>query len=325
AVPDTGGIDAAPPDAGPVICGTPHPSRPVGSDRDDTATRTYALRDILVDQRGDLWEELGWNLDERCSLALTDEPACIPPEADRGPLDGSGGVDNVFGQRVLRQLADINPSFQQDMRAAMLEGRTNIIRLAGWNGTDNDPRVEVFVAEAAGHVRLDGADAPQWDGNDRWNVADVSFVGGNPDRPIALDDNAYVVNRRLVAQIPDRQPFLIPWVGRSTRFEVTLTQGRISARISNDGNALEDFTLSGRFGDSDLEDNWIRFGSCDAESLRRALELQFGALYDLRSAPGSGGPSVDCDAMSVAIGFTGVAALYGEVVEALPDDSMTCP
>ncbi|MEM9074755.1 MAG: hypothetical protein AAGE52_40035, partial [Myxococcota bacterium] len=47
AVPDTGGIDAAPPDAGPVICGTPHPSRPVGSDRDDTATRTYALRDIL--------------------------------------------------------------------------------------------------------------------------------------------------------------------------------------------------------------------------------------------------------------------------------------
>ncbi|MEM9072535.1 MAG: hypothetical protein AAGE52_28770 [Myxococcota bacterium] len=324
AVEDTGVPDTSmPPDTGPVICGTSIPERPDVLDEVDTATRTYALRDIVIDQRGTVWEELGWNLDGRCTVAVTDEPECLPPEGDFPPLDGSGGVDNVFGERVLGTLADLNPTFQPNARQEMAEGDTIVIRLKDWNGTDNDPNVEVLAAAGVEHVRLDGNPLPQWDGNDRWNVATTSFSGGNPDRPLIVDNNAYVVNRRLVARIPDRQPLVIPWID-SNNFQLRITDGRITARISNDGNALENLSITGRYGDIDLADAWTRAGLCEGGSIRGLLDRELGEDLDVRSIPGSGGPGVECNAMSLAIGFTGFLALYGEVVEPPPEDPVEC-
>lgn len=298
------------------------PRRPDILDGVDTAARTFALRDIVLDQR-EVWEDVGWNLDGAITDDVSDEPLCIPPEGDFPPLDGRGGVDNVFGERVLATLADLYPGFEANARARMVQGETIVVRLRDWNGMNNDPNVEVIVAMAASVTRADGLPEPQWDGNDRWNVATTSFSGGNPDRPLIIDNNAYVADGRLVARMPDRQPVVIPWL-ETNRFQLRLTEARLSAEITDGGTRLRDVTISGRYGDIDLADALTRSGLCEGGSARDLLDRERQEDLDVRGIAGSGGPGVACTAMSFSIGFTGVGAVYGEIVEPAPEDPVDC-
>lgn len=326
AMPDSavadGGSDAGV-DSGPVICGNVPPPRPTVEDSIDVETHTWALKDVVLDQRGDRWQEIGWNLDERCTFSIDDEHLCTPPTAPVPPLDGPGGVDNSFGQHLLGLIAMFNSTFQAVARDSMERGQSIVVRLKDWNGMDDDPSVELVLAAAAGVQRFDGLTEPQWDGNDRWDVADSSFSGGNPDRPLIRDDNAYVAGRMIVARIPDRQPIVIPWVGTNS-FALRLTDALFTAEITPDGNNLQRAWITGRYGVIDLADAWESAGLCDGGALRSLIDMEVSEDMDVRSTPGTGGPGATCDALSVALEFTGYRGEFGTVVPTPPPPPVEC-
>ena len=308
--PDASGdanIDA--PDSGPPVIGRrPPPRPPASTEGDDTSARVWALKDVVLDQSGDIWRTIGWNLDEVETESIMDFHPCTPPDAPVPPLDGIAGTDNAFGKSILSQIIMFNSAFEANAREEMEEGEAILVSLRGWNGEDDDPQVEVTMIQALGVNRADGEPLPQWDGDDRWIQADTSFVGGNPDVPQIFNDNAYVADRMIVFQLPDRRPITLPWVD-SNRFDLFLIDAMLTGTISEDGQRLEQVWLTGRYPTVELNMAWEIAGLCEGTASRAIIDMLLASELDIRDPVGSGtGPSVTCNAISLALELTGYLA-----------------
>lgn len=302
------------------------PSRPPPStEGEDTTARVWALKDVVLDQSGGLWRDIGWDLDGVVTTSLVDDfHPCTPPEEPAPPLDGNEGVDNAFGESILSQIVMFNSAFEANAREEMENGEAILIVLRGWNGEDNDPSVEATMIQALGVNRVDGEPLPQWDGDDRWIQADTSFVGGDPDNPNIFNDNAYVRDRMLVFQMPDRRAITLPWVN-DNRFDLYLIDARITATISADGTRLERVWLAGRYPRVELSMAWEIAGICEGTVSRSLIDDLLDDELDVRDPVGSGtGPSVSCNAISMALELTGYLAELDTIASPPPPEPVEC-
>ena len=322
---DTGGPEDAGTDAGPA-CPLRHPpERPTTGDGPDGPVVTFALRDIVFDQREGRWETMAYDLDGQCNRSSTDDFLCTPPTAPVPPFDGMMGEDNSIGERLFSVLVDFDPTFQRDMRDLMESGNSILVRIAGWNGMDDDPRVDVWIGQAVDTEGPGGTPraAPLWDGTDVFRIADTSFVSGDPARPLIRDDNAYIAGRRLVMSMPDRQRMVIPWANGEP-FALLLTDAQWTGTISADGTRLEQTWLTGRFAEMDLGPALTTVGLCPGSLERGIVDAEIREDLDVRSRVGSGGPGVTCDALSLGIEFTGYTASWGAPAPVPPPGEMMC-
>src|SRR5690606_10830332 len=92
------GQDAGTVDAGPCDLRQPA-ARPEG-DGDDGEEYVFGLRDVVLDQGGERWREIGLDLDGRCTVAPAFDTECLPQRRARPPSDGEGGIDNTFGSSL---------------------------------------------------------------------------------------------------------------------------------------------------------------------------------------------------------------------------------
>jgi hypothetical protein len=313
-----GEVDAGT-DAGPVACGRPIPSRPTSGDGDGPEL-VFAFKDVIVDQTADpLWHEIGFNLDGECTNPGITEYLCAPLGAAGPPLDGPDGVDNIVGERIFPQIAMFDPDFQTGSAEGMERGSTFLIRIRGWNGEPNDPRVEAVFAQGIGREgfrREDGQLMPQWDGLDEFDVSRANFSAGNPNAPIVADDNAYVAGNRLVFRLPDRENIRLPFDGPNDliiRLAGAFLTGVITAPGENGFRRMENTVLTGRWSALDISDAVDGVGICATTPERIAFDSLIGNQVDIRS-DGSTTGMLRCDALSVAVGFTGYTAIWGNVV-----------
>lgn len=293
------------------------PGRPApGTEGEDTATRVWALKDIVYDQRDARWATIGWDLDGVCTESVVDFHPCTPPGEPVPPLDGRDGIDNAFGESVLGQMMMFESAFEARARQRMEDGESILLIVRGWNGGDEDPRVQATLVRGLGVNRSDGA-LPEWDGEDRWIQAETSFAGGNPDNPLIFNDNAYVSGRTLVFQMPDRRSILLPWVNEN-RFDLHLIDARFTATISADGTELEHALLTGRYPQVELPVALQNAGICEGSASRALVDEALDDRLDVRDPVGSGtGPGVVCNAISLALEMTGYAAEL-DVIESPP-------
>lgn len=339
---DAGGDDTGTADAGCI----PHkpPARPTAMDPMDGEELAFALRDILF-QPGPMWASIGYDLDDLCSYAppRTDGGMelppleCVPPNPGASPeTDGRDGIDNSFGENfpiliftfVGDMMADVQELFDRELMA----GRgLVVIRIRGWNGMDDDPRVGVTVANAVRTVPASAADGgtpdggtpmPAWDGTDVFLLASDDFVGGDETRPRIQNDNGYVAERTLVVELPDRSEFV--WTGDGLVFPLVLTDPRLTGRISDDGLTLEDVTITGRWAELDLLEGFEGLTFCAGTGPREALERLFDDAADVRQDSTTGGMGVECDAVSVGIRMTGYRGEWGALASPEPAPE-TCP
>lgn len=306
------------------------PTRPSGAEGDDEAEYVFGLRDVVLDQGGDLWRDLGFDLDGLCTTTSNYVFECSPPSRPRPPTDGNDGIDNTFG-RELFPLVDLTvPGLQETARAAQLEGKLPALRMRGWNGEDDDSRVDITIT--TGVFALPPADdgsipdfdivdfspvdprtrevlLPRWDGQDYGFFRASTFFDEDPERPLLRDDNAYVRNRRVVARLPERVEILFP--GEVVGVLVRVTDATAVGTISEDASTLEDVIITGRWAILDLLATAENVGVCRGTDNYRILSGQLDTIADIRSMPGSGGEGVECDAISVAVGFTGYRMRWG--------------
>ena len=330
---DGGDVDGGNGDAGPVTCGRPIPARPTSGEGDGPEV-VFAFKDVILDQSSDpLWHELGFNLDGECTEAGISEFLCAPFGAAGPPLDGPDGVDNIVGERIFPQISMFDPDFQRSSAEGMERGGTFLVRIRGWNGDPNDMRVEATFAQGigrAGFRRADGMTMPQWDGLDEFDVSRSNFAAGNPTRPIVVDDNAYVVDNRLVFSLPDRENIRLPFDDVNDLI-IRLSGSFITGVITEpdpEGNPgrlqMQQMVLTGRWSADDISDAVNRVGICASTPERLAFDSLIANQVDIRSDRSTTG-GLRCDAVSLAVGFTGYTALWGEVVAPPPEAADPCP
>lgn len=334
---DGGGLDASH-DAGPACPLFRPPPRPSVDDGPSVDEVVFALEGIDLDQ-GDGWSTIGYDLDGLCSLLPDPEVECYPPAASSVPeVDGESGIDNAFGHQVLPLLLVARPDFAEQAVRDQHDGiSTFVIRIRGWNGTADDPLVDVMLATSEfGTPGLDDGGAPspmipdgalptygdggvppgpRWDGNDYWWLRRQSFFAGDLETPRIHDDTAWIADGTLVMRMQDRVPIVLTGGYRSTVF--LFTNGLLTAELSEDFQRVDRAVVAGRWSLADLletaEYTAICPGTSNYASFARLLDL----TADVRATPGTGGPTAVCDAISVGFTLFGTRAKIGGLSDRL--------
>lgn len=335
--------DGGPSDAGVggdagAVCDPLHPPpRPDIEDSPDREPVLFAFRGVVLDQ-GMQWSEIGLDIDDRCTSSDSPEVECLSPASGRVEVDGMRGIDNAFGHRFYPVVELVLETFQQDARAAQENGRGTLLGIVdGWNGTPDDPRLGVTILQSVYGTPGDGSDTPPdvtlqdgvptlpddteapppaWDGDDWWWVRDDGYLGGDMSRPKVHDTNAYIASGTLVVNLP---PADILFFAGDAGARVRLTDGKIVAELSDDGQMLHDVTVAGRWPLSDLIATAPNVGVCNGTSEFDVLTNMLEDIADVLASPGTGGADARCDAISLGVLFeTGIRARFAGTEESPP-------
>lgn len=309
-------------------CNAHHaPTRPTGMDTSMPGDVSFGLRDVVLNQTADMARMTGLDLDNRCTDLMNRDSECTPQMGAPVATDGVDGIDNQFGAVLYPLVEAAVPGLETRARTAQLAGNgLPILRMRGWNGTMNDPVVDVTITaavfSAAGtgqatppavtitdptHYTLtDGSPVPLpvWDGQDWAWVRDDSFLAGDLEQPLVRDEQAYVVNGTVVSHLPQRVDIIFPTdtVGVLVRLTDAVATGQLSA----DGNMLTNVIVSGRWSITDLLSTAENIGLCPGQGQYTILQSQLTRDADVRSTPPAvGDPLLSCDALSIGVGFTG--------------------
>lgn len=317
-----GGVDARTECASRVP--PPRPDVPDG----DGPEVAFGLRMVVMSQ-GDEWASYGYDVDGFCTRGPSFDGECIPPGGARAPADGPEGVDNVFGQSFFPLVALTTPDLEASSREAQEAGQgLPILRVRGWNGQPDDPRVDIAVMQAVfgapGGAESDPPPPPMdpvtsrpvWDGRDWFWVRDDAFLEGDLERPRIRDDNAYVAGGVFVARLPDRVDIVFP--ADEYGVLVRVTGASATGRVSDDGMMMESVRVAGRWSIIDLLSTARNVGICSGSRDYDLLTAQLDMIADVRSVPGTGGPGVRCDAISLGVGFTGTRMRVAGVASGPP-------
>lgn len=332
---DGGARDAGRHDSGPVCTTCPAgrpPVRPAGPDGDGPEV-LYALRGIQLIQSSDRWRTIGYDLDGLDTQDVSDPVECISAAGRDPETDGEGGIDNAFGHLVTPLLRVADPQIEQEAQTNETFGLgALLLRVTGWNGERNDSLVNVTLSQSVfGTPKVSGVipDAsvpdggviydsgvpplPRWDGEDAWWGRSDSFFGGDITRPRIADDNAYIADGTIVMRLPDRREIIFSGDTRGVVFK--LTDATLTAHVLPDGNTVDSAVLSGRWAANDILDAIPYINVCPGSSNYMLLQNILDTSVDVRSTPGSGGPGVMCDALSVGIGFSGMRASWAGIAD----------
>ena len=304
----------------------PPPRPPADTDGPDGPDMAFGLRDVVLNQVRGAWRDYGYDLDDQCTTAPEFLSDCRPPAGSNAPLDGPGGLDNSFGESLYPLVASAVGDLEATARAAQHAGRgLPVLIIRGWNGQRTDPRIDISITQAVfgtpggpddtapPEVVIEsptsrhfpgGAEVPPpaWDGNDWFWVRSDSFVGGDLDRPLIRDDNAYVVDGTFVITLPSRIDIVFP--ADEVGVLVRLTGARATGQLTEDGLTMERSTVAGRWAIADLLYTAENVGVCEGTAEYRVLDDALERIADVRSDPSTGGMGLECDAISIGVGFT---------------------
>ncbi|MCC7535257.1 MAG: hypothetical protein IT379_03545 [Deltaproteobacteria bacterium] len=316
-----------PPDMGPADsgCSTVPPVRPTLADGPDMPVRWFAMRsfDLGIGIR---WQQISYDLDARNSGPDSDPSTveCAPPPGFSVPQDGPCGVDNGFGATFIPLVTLIEPGFADSATTTVIDGRLGaLVRLAGWNGTPNDPVVDVALVDSpqGGGADSDfsmgemGMTPLEFDGTDRWFGSSNAFAAGDESRPLFRDSSAFVVDNLLVARLRDGSQLVISSDSRTAAIKLTGTI--LTAEISDGSRALSNGILAGRWALDDIFNAMPGLAVCPGQESYTAIQEALRRSADL-TVSGESTPFLLCEALSVGIGFEAVLAEFEGVRPARP-------
>ncbi len=320
-------------------CGRHLPTRPTGENTSQDGDVVFGLRDVVLQQTAAQARMLGYDVDGLCTDSTNRATECTPGMSAPVAIDGDDGVDNQFGASLYPLVEAAVPGLEGRARAAQMAGNgLPILRIRGWNRTPNDPVVDVVITaavfSAAGTDQTappgvtirspidytltngDPVPAPVWDGQDWVWVRDDSFLSGDLEMPLVRDEQAYVANGMVVARLPERVDIVFPT--DTTGVLVRLTDAVATGQLSEDGTMLNNVIVAGRWSTTDLLSTAENVGLCRGTAQYTILQSQLGRLADVRSTPPTpGDPMLDCDSLSIGVGFTGFAMRIAGVTSGL--------
>ena len=346
AVDDVEVVDAF--DSGPILedgCegeGMVFPRRPTIEDTTGEE-QVIGLHELILRQDGGRWRTIGRNLDGLCSVPPVPLVECQPRDDESSPqIDGEGGIDNAFGGAFFDLVNATAPELDETAREASTQGTgALVLRIRGYNGEADDPRVEVAVLQSvfgfAGTAaetepsehqvidlvpyELDGETRkpfPTWDGNDWLFPRSENFYDADPENPVVIANDAYVSGGVLVVALEDNVPF--NFASAAIGISVKLTDARLVIGIGEDNTMSGRAQLSGRWKIQEMLQAARTLGICPGSPQFEILARRIDTLADVLSRPGDDN-AIACDAMSAGVEWNIAPARIGNLEDgALPPD-----
>jgi hypothetical protein len=304
------GADVGAPD---VFDGCEHtriPSRPQVPDDNGTIEILIAARAVHVESG-----TIGYDLDNACTCAPHD-PTCA---SGIQSCDGEGGVDNAAG--IAMTELGLTDAFEGQLNDGVIAAGKGgvLIQVEQYNGKADDLNVKVSFYSSQGPATIvDGGIAhypPDFGGIDTWTVDRSRLTSGQP--PGTYDaTEGYVTGGVLVA------PF-VGLVRLSETVELATTGGYLIAPIDLSDPTkpqIHSGIIAGRWP----TDKLLALMEGTMCSVPQAVARDaVCAAADIMRDEGQDKKGLSCDALSLALAFDSVPALFGPAQDEGPP-SLPC-
>ncbi|MBL0195677.1 MAG: hypothetical protein IPQ09_15895 [Myxococcales bacterium] len=328
AAPDVAVADADRPDAAVNVAGLPpRPTAPTTA----TSAGYYAIHTMFLgdtDRAGapsqTAWKRYGYDLDSRVSTdKSTDHCRLRPGAPNKVKTDGESGIDNSFGANILPIFTTALPDFPRDTNAALQTGTgTYILQAVGFDGTSDQSNTGL-----TGQLFETGrvSPAPRWDGSDLWPVLASSLVGGTlAGGANAKMSDAYVSGGMFVGVLPGT--FNLSLAGVQGGIVLPIERPLITFKKPSNGLDATTGTIAGVMNTARFNSEFRRVAGqlstvlCEGSTLDN-ITSQFTQASDIMSDGTNGDSSKECDAISIAIGFTAKVVKEPSAVAPAPPPS----
>lgn len=342
ALADTGvpeaAVDAAMEAEASTELGTHPPARPAGEIKPSGKGKTIwlvvnhfylAQRDVSSNAPSKTaWKTIGYDIDHVCT-SLEDAKANIgtcrraASAMQDTLLDGEGCRDNNFGSQIVPLVSLVDGEFEKTSNSAVANGaNTWLIELSDLDDEKDDPYVVGRFYKAATATEL-----PRFDGTDLREVDAESVNDMDIDKPKALFSQGYMVDDVFVSGEPGAFDVSLPIQGISVT--LPLSGGVMVVRLDRAHEKGELGTIAGGIAKdkigSVLGPIADAAGVCPGDPLYTGLFKAIDESMDLvMDAPNMQNPAVDCNAMSIGVGFTAVPVQPSTAVVPTPPRATMC-
>jgi hypothetical protein len=279
------------------------------------------------------WKDLGIDFDCIATPASGSPAPCARVQGTPSATveDGHAGRDNSFGRNIgglvcLLESWNLLKNVEETGNADLESGSAGLLLIVeGFGGGRDDPLVRVGIVQSDGTRDAAGANQTKalWDGNDLWSRVKTGLdANGNPTY---FDDAAYVTGGVVVAHLPDGLP--IRFETSSGTLEMLLNKSVLMFTLSADNQKATEGVVAGVWhtqGAMSAFDSYAaQSGICPSNPnykvAREALSKSSDIRLDLKPMP-----ALECNAMSLGLGFTAQRAKLGAIVEAPPKKPDLC-
>jgi hypothetical protein len=222
--------------------------------------------------------------------------------------DGNDGIDNNFGQHTMPAIRSVNENIERTANDEIASGGyTLLLRIDG---------VAANNAKAPGALFAVGPrTSPKFTAEDRWPVWSACLSDGKSlDKPLRTFPLGYVRDNTWVSgeigEAPDRI-----WIPVFGTIEVQAS-ALITLKLESGEGVLAGAIPRPEFVKAATP--WIeRFGMCPGTATFEQVAWTLSQSADLKlGAPDLQDPTVECDGISLAIGFTAVPV--AEPIDVIP-------
>jgi hypothetical protein len=268
---------------------------------------------------GDMGTTPGYDLDSTCTCYQDAGNSCVGPSSQKSTYcDADGGIDNQAAK--LFQLIEL-PLGSANFGSAFFSEKANdgawslLIRISGYNGQPDDPKVDVAFFPTKGF----GA-PPKWDGTDNWPVDSTAVGDGGLSAPVYTSNGAYVSGGILVATFPTNR---ITLAGGTEIISVQLSAGVLTGQLSAVGGvySIKNGVIAARWSSADIFKALSSYRDNNGNPIcttQPTYSIAKGVICnDLDiNVDGTQPKSAPCNALSIGIGFTADPAGLGGIADA---------
>lgn len=280
--------------------------------------------DLVDDER---WKTAGVNLDGVCSTAMNRLRSCAPRTSAGSPVDGQGGIDNVFANQFMSFLGLTVPGLAEQVRTSSNNGTGGIIvAIEGWDRSPNDSDVLIGLTQSvygiggtatderppAHDVRgsrayrpgtNDRMPTPTWDGNDWLFPQDNGFDSSGS---FIVGGLGYVSNGVLVARLIDQLRFAdeaqLHFLTDRSGIPIKISDIYLIIDLNEESPNANTATIAGRWQVADARTAASSLNICGGTTEFSQLTTELDKLADVTfEFDGTMGDS--CDALSLGVLF----------------------
>jgi len=287
-------------------------------------------RDGTPDPTGG-WKAYGYDLDGRASTKTS--VGLCKPRAGGSPAavypDGDEGRDNSFGKNILPVILGLSSDISDQANQAIADGEFTIMLDMSTLGTAAD--CNKLATKLYGGANL-GA-PPKWDGTDMWPlIPELLTDPTDPASAKILFPESYVVQDTWVSGTKGTVKLSLSISGFTISLDIN--SAVITVDLEGDRNGGTNGTIAGVIETESLITEISKVAAafdesfCDPESpTLKSILNQIRQASDIMK-DGTQNPAVECDGISIGLGFNAKAVQLGPVAmpaEPPPDPCAPMP
>lgn len=309
----------------PVAAGKTWPP-PNGGGPGTGAPMVIAVREMFLGDSNrsfvestEAWKEFGYNVDGILSTS-TGNNHCKLRQGVPKTLqeDGPEGIDNSYGANIVPIMSSLSAGLSQSATQAIQDGSyTFLFRMLNLDSNPNQSSVNAKFYHAA-ELGL----VPKWDGSDAWPVVPELLTNPNDiESSLFQFPTSYVANGMWVSgNGSGTLDISLDLSGSGILLRIThpvvtmtiapngnVTDGIIAGVIPTESFVLELKKLAGSFDPS----------LCSGPTMD-SIVTQIRQASDIMQDGTNGDPNVECDGISVGLGFNGSLAVLGGIAPSTP-------